>query len=226
LIPELSEDDKAAALTVLTSRVEFAQQLLIAIQAGTLEKKELSALQIRQMASLGNSDLTRLLEKVWGKIGVSSEDAKKQIAKIRNTYTTAPLWAYSAARGEQVYKKNCAACHPRDGTSVPLGPGLKGSWRNGLDYFLENTIDPNAVVGENYRLTSVITKSGQIINGLLDSESDTTLILRTAEKTVSIPKSEIDERKLVDQSLMPTGLLDKLSEAEVIELLNYLLQRE
>lgn len=226
LMPTFSEDDKAAALSVLTSRAEFAKQLLDAIQAKSLDKKELSALQVRQMASLGNAELTKQLEKVWGKIGVSSEDAKKQIAKLRNTYTTAPLWAYSAARGEQVYKKNCATCHPRDGSSVPLGPGLKGSWRNGLDYFLENTIDPNAVVGENYRLTNVITKSGQVVSGLLDSESDSALVLRTAEKTVSIDKSDIDERKLVDQSLMPTGLLDKLSEAEVIELLNYLLQRE
>lgn len=226
LMPTFSEDDKASALSVLTSRVEFAKQLLAAIQAKSLDKKELSALQVRQMASLGNAELTKQLESVWGKIGVSSDDAKKAIAKLRNIYTTAPLWAYSAARGEQVYKKNCANCHPRDGSSVPLGPGLKGSWRNGLDYFLENTIDPNAVVGENYRLTNVITKSGQVVSGLLDSESDSALVLRTAEKTVSIDKSDIEERKLVDQSLMPTGLLDKLSEAEVIELLNYLLQRE
>ena len=226
LIPTFSDDDKASTLSVLTSRVEFAKQLLDAIQAKSLDKKELSALQIRQMTNLGNAELTKQLEKVWGKIGVSSEDAKKQIAKLRNTYTTAPLWAYSAARGEQVYKKNCAACHPRDGSSVPLGPGLKGSSRNGLDYFLENTIDPNAVVGENYRMTNVITKSGLVVSGLLDSESDSALVLRTAEKTVSIDKSDIEERKLVDQSLMPTGLFDKLSEAEVIELLNYLLQKE
>jgi len=226
LMPELSEDERASALNVLTSRIEFAQQLLAAVQAGSLNKNELSALQIRQMASLGDSDLTKQLERVWGKINVSSEDAQKMIAKLKRTYTTAPLWAYSAARGQEVYKKACAACHPRDGSSVPLGPGLKGSWRNGLDYFLENIVDPNAVVGETYRMTNVITKSGQVFNGLLSSETDSTLVLHTAEKMISIAKTDIEERQLVDQSLMPTGLLDKMSEAEVIELLNFLLKRE
>jgi putative heme-binding domain-containing protein len=226
LFPTLSDDEKAAALGVLTSRLEFAGRLVDAVQNKSLDKKELTALQIRQMASLGSPDLQKRLEQVWGRIGVSSEEARLQITKLKNTYTTAPLWAYSEQRGAQVYKKHCAACHPRDGSSVPLGPGLKGSWRNGLDYFLENVIDPNAVVGENYRLTSVTTKSGQVVNGLFDSESDSTLILRTAEKTVSIPKEDIEERRVIDQSLMPTGLLDKLSEAEVIELLKYLLQKE
>jgi putative membrane-bound dehydrogenase-like protein len=226
LLPSMSDDQKATALNVLTSRVESAKQLLNAIESKSLDKKTLTALHVRQMASLNNAELTKQLERIWGRIHVSSEDAKKMIAKVKNTYTTAPLWAYSAARGEQVYKKNCAACHPRDGTSVPLGPGLKGSWRNGLDYFLENIIDPNAVVGENYRQTNIVTKSGQVLNGLLDTDSETTVVLRTAEKTVSIPKSDIEERQLVDQSLMPTGLLDKMSEAEMIELLNFLLQRD
>jgi hypothetical protein len=43
---------------------------------------------------------------------------------------------------------------------------------------------------------------------------------------VSLAKADIDERRLVDQSLMPTGLLEKLSEAEVIELLKFLLQKD
>jgi putative heme-binding domain-containing protein len=219
-------EEKAAALGALASRKEFALELLRAVDEKKFDRKELSALQIRQMHSLGDPELTKLLEKVWGKIGVSSEDARKLIAKIRKTYTTAPLWAYNDGRGQQIFQKTCATCHPLDGTTVPLGPGLKGSWRNGLDYFLENIVDPNAVVGENYRVTVIVTDSGQTMTGLLDSESETAVVLRTAEKTFSIPKKEIAERKLADESLMPTGLLDKMSEIEVIELLKFLLRSE
>ena len=43
------------------------------------------------------------------------------------------------------------------GVGGKLGPDLAGSWRNGLDYFLENIIDPNAVVGDNFQL-HVLTK--------------------------------------------------------------------
>lgn len=225
-MPDFSPDEKAAALAVLSSRVEFAAELMSAVESDSLDKKELSALQIRQMHSLNNAELTKRLEKVWGKIGVSSEDARKLITKLRTTYTTAPLWAFSEDRGREIFQKKCAVCHPLDGSTVPLGPGLKGSWRNGLDYFLENVVDPNAVVGENYRMTLIVNDSGQVFTGLLDSESDTAVVLRTAEKTVSIPKSEIEERKIVDQSLMPTGLLDQMTEIEVIELLKFLLRRE
>jgi putative heme-binding domain-containing protein len=224
--PTLSAEEKTAALGVLTSRKAFAVELLRAVDEKSFDRRDLTALQIRQIHSLGDADLTKRLEKVWGKVGVSSEDARKLIAKIKKTYTTAPLWAYNDGRGQQIYQKTCAPCHPLDGTTVPLGPGLKGSWRNGLDYFLENIIDPNAVVGENYRVTVIVTDSGQTVTGLLDGESDNAVVLRTAEKTVSIPKGEIEQRKLSDQSLMPTGLLDKMSEIEVIELLKFLLRSE
>jgi putative heme-binding domain-containing protein len=225
-MPDFTPEEKAAALGVLTSRKQFALELLKAVDQGTLDRAELSALQIRQVHSLGDPELNVLLEKVWGKIGASSQDAQRLIGKVRTTYTTAPLWAYSEARGQQVFQKTCANCHPLDGSAVPLGPGLKGSWRNGLDYFLENIIDPNAVVGENYRLTQIVTRSGQVISGLLDSESATAVVLRTADATVTVPTSEIDERQLVDQSLMPTGLLDNMSEIEIIELLKFLLRQE
>jgi putative heme-binding domain-containing protein len=177
------------------------------------------------MHNLGNADVNRLLEKVWGRVGGSSDEMRAMIARLRNTYTTAPLWAYSEERGRALYQKTCAACHPLDGSTVPLGPGLAAAWRNGLDYFLENVVDPNAVVGETYRLTLIVTTSGTVVSGLLDRESDTAVVLRTAEKTVTVPKAEIEERRLVNESLMPTGLLDKLSETETIELLKFLTGR-
>ena len=55
-------------------------------------------------ASFEPEVLPKLLEKVWGKISVSSEDARKLIAKIRKTYTTAPLWAYNDGRGQQIFR--------------------------------------------------------------------------------------------------------------------------
>jgi putative heme-binding domain-containing protein len=222
LFPKLTEIEQQAALGVLTGRAAFALELLRAVDARTFDRQYLTALQIRQMHILENVEVNLLLEKVWGKVANSSADAQKTIARLRNTYTTAPLWAYSAQRGADIYKKTCANCHPLDGTSVPLGPSLAGSWQNGLDYFLDNIVDPNAVVGENYRMTLISTKSGTVVTGLLDSETTTTIVLRTAEKTITIPKSEVEERKLVNQSLMPTGLLEQLSETETIELLKFL----
>lgn len=219
-----SDHEKAAALQVLTARREYADILLSSIEAGTLESKRLSALQVRQIHNLQDPQLTERLERLYGKVGVTSDDAKRLMEKLRQTYTTAPLWAYESQHGRQTFQKTCAVCHPLDGSSVPLGPSLKGSARNGLDYFLENVVDPNAVVGENYRMTTVTTHNGQVISGLVANETDESLSLRTAEKTVVVAKAEIDERRLSQDSLMPTGLLDQMSETEVIELLLFLLE--
>jgi putative heme-binding domain-containing protein len=225
LFPKFNENERTAALAVLTSRRDFAATLLRAVDSGTFDRKHLTALQIRQMHNLNQGEVTKLLEKVWGKVASSSAEAQQSIAKLRHMYTTAPLWAYSENNGRQIYQKTCAACHPLDGSAVPLGPGLAGSWRNGLDYFLENIVDPNAVVGENYRMTLIVRTSGSVVSGMLDSETDNAVVIRTAESTITVPKAEIAERRLVNQSVMPMGILQPLSETETIELLKFLTAR-
>ncbi len=219
----LSEEEKNAALNALTSRADFALVLLQAVEGGTFDKKHLSSLQIRQMNNLRNKEVNQYLEKVWGKVSDSSSDLTAAIERLKKAYTTAPLWAYDHRRGRQVYERTCANCHPLDGSTTPLGPSLVGSWRNGVDYFLENIVDPNAVVGENFRTTLIINGSGVVVSGLLDSETDTSVVIRTSEKTIAVPKAEIEERRLSDQSIMPTGLLDSLTDVEKIELLIFLM---
>jgi putative heme-binding domain-containing protein len=214
----LDEQERVAALNVLTSRADFALALLQAVEGGALDKKHLTSMQIRQMSNLRHQDVSQLLEKVWGKIGESSSDHAATIERLKKAYTTAPLWAFDHRRGRQVFERTCANCHPLDGSSTPLGPSLAGSWRNGIDYFLENIVDPNAVVGESFRTTLVVNDSGVVVSGLLDSETDTAVVIRTAEKKIAVPKAEIEERRLSAQSLMPTGLLDNLSDVERIEL--------
>ena len=60
-----------------------------------------------------------------------------------------------------------------NGVGGKLGPDLGGSWRNGLSYFLENIVDPNAVVGEAYQLSVITKRDGSVLSGIVDSETDT-----------------------------------------------------
>ena len=219
---ELTESERIAALNTLTSSADFAVVLLDAVDSGSIDKKTLSALQVRKMSNIGNEEINRRLEKHWGKIGGSSSELKLAIDKLKKTYSSAPLWAFDHKRGRQVYDRTCAVCHPLDGSSTPLGPSLAGSWRNGIDYFIENIVDPNAVVGEGFRATVIVTSSGTVVSGLLDSETESAVVIRAAEKQVAVPKVEIESRQLSDQSIMPTGLLDTVSEVETIELLKFL----
>jgi putative membrane-bound dehydrogenase-like protein len=216
--------DRTAALATLTSKPAFALALLRAVEAGRFDKKNLTALHARQIRNLRQPEITRALDRVWGRTAESSSDAKATILKMRDLYREAPLWSYDVKAGRQVYERLCAACHAVDATATAgkLGPNLNGTWRNGLDYFLENIIDPNAVVGTDFQLNLVTKRDGTVVSGMLEKESDTALVVRTMTETVNVPKSEIKSREVTPQSLMPAGLLEALPPREAVELLLFL----
>jgi hypothetical protein len=58
--------------------------------------------------------------------------------------------------------------------------------------------------------------------GAIAKESPESITLRTITESVTIPNSQIKSRETLAQSLMPPGLLEALSEREVIELLKFL----
>ena len=219
----LNAADRTAALATLTSRPVLALPLLRAVAAGAFDKNVLTALHARQLRNLQNAEVTALLDRVWGKTAESSADLKTTVARLRRTYNEAPVWSYDVAAGKKVFERTCVACHASEGATVgKLGPNLSGTWRNGLDYFLENIVDPNAVVGADYQLNLITKRDGTVISGMLDKETETALVVRTMAETVTIPKAEIKARAVTPQSLMPPGLLETLPEREAVELLKFL----
>lgn len=214
--------DRSAALGVLTSRVQLALPLLQAVKAGQFKREYLTALQVRQMRSLRDASVDQLLDQSWGKVNESSEAAKAAMERLKKAYAAAPLWAYNAGAGKETFTQLCSVCHAMDGAGGKLGPDLGGSWRNGVDYFLENIVDPNAVVGDNFQLHLVTKKDGAVISGVVEQESDTALTLRTVTEAVVVAKQDIAKHDKMPQSLMPPGLLEVLPERKAIELLKFL----
>jgi putative membrane-bound dehydrogenase-like protein len=221
----LDPADRSAALGALTSRPELAKPLLVAVKASTFDKKHLSSLQIRQMRNLNQAEINTLLDATWGKVNESSAAAKASIAKLKKAYESAPLWAFNAKSGEQTFQQLCAVCHAMGGVGGKLGPDLSGSWRNGLDYFLENIIDPNAVVGDNFQLHVLTKKDGSVVSGVIEQETDTAITARTVTESVVISKSDLKDRQKLPVSIMPPGLLEALPERQALELLKYLLSK-
>jgi putative heme-binding domain-containing protein len=196
--------------------------LLQAVRDQRLAKGELTALHIRQMHGLGDKKTTELLTGIWGRVGETSDEAKKSMAKFRKLYTEAPLWAFNANDGRAVFTKACATCHQLNGKGTAIGPDLTGSWRNGLDYFLESVIDPNAVVGEAFQLNIVTRKNDVIVAGTVLNETAGTLTIRTLTETLNVPRNDIKTQQVLEQSMMPPGLLNTLTERETITLLKFL----
>jgi putative heme-binding domain-containing protein len=70
---------------------------------------------------------------------------------------------------------------------------------------------------------TLVTTDGQVMSGVLVSETATSVTLRRAEGAQDVVlRSQIDELRATGKSLMPDGMEENLSEAEVADLLAFL----
>lgn len=216
------ETQKSAALNALTQKETMAVALLDAMNSGSIDRKLMTAYYARALSNLNSSRIDEKLANVWGKVGSTPEAVLKRIDELDEQYSEAPLWAFKILAGKSHFETLCSACHQPSDTEASIGPDLRGSGSNGARYFLENVIDPNAVVGSDYAITIVNTRSGQTVSGILDHQTDTAITLKTIAETTTIPRSNIASITESTQSMMPPGLLDTLNEREKIELIKYL----
>jgi putative heme-binding domain-containing protein len=213
--------DRLAALNALCVQPELAKAHLKRLKKlDSKTKSGLTSLHLRQMRSLGDKEVNMLLDDLWGTVRGRSAHIKVSMEKYRKLVSGPGRGDRKA--GKEVFGKVCSVCHVRDGAGGKYGPDLTGSWRNGKDYFLESIVDPNAVIGENFRLNIVTRKDGSPVSGMPVAETVEVLTIQTLTESVAIPKSAIKSRQVLDQSIMPVGLLDTLPEQEVVDLLNYL----
>lgn len=217
-----SPTEKSAALTTLTGRAPYAVALLDAVNSDTIPRSELTAFHVRQLTSLGNADVDRRVESLWGPIKQTPAEKLERINRLETVFNEAPLWAYSANAGREHFEKLCMACHKLGDLGQQLGPELTGAGKHGVRYYLENVIDPDAVVGTDFELTTVETKSDEVISGLLVNETASAITLRTTVGESVVAKADIRERTKSQKSLMPEGLLEALPDREQIELLKFL----
>ncbi len=221
-LPDWTADERNAALNALTGRANFARTLLDEVAAGRARRDYLTAFHIRQLTQLHDAEIDQRVTKNWGRINTTAGEKQAQIGALEKVFNEAPLWAYDGSAGLEHFQKLCATCHRLGNDGVRLGPELTGAGKNGIRYFLENIIDPNAVIGADFQMTTVETKDGDVISGLLVNESTDALTLRTVAAEEKVAKGAIARRIASDKSLMPEGLLDSLGQREQIELLKYL----
>jgi putative heme-binding domain-containing protein len=193
-----------------------------AIEAKRFPKDDITAAQLRQLRGLDDVAIRAALDRVYGKVNESPAAAKATMARLKKVWDEAPQWSIDRNRGRAVFNKACANCHMHGDAGGKLGPNLTGAWMNGPGYFVENLIDPNAVVGPDYQLTTVITDDGRSINGIVAEETPESLVLRTPEGPVTVPLKSIEARSLSAKSLMPSGILESLPEDEFLALIKFL----
>lgn len=215
--------ERPALIDVLVSRPSFATALLHEIRDRKIPRTDLTPLHVRQIRSFENADLTKQLTEVWGELRDSPEDKLALIQSLKKQLAPEVLQAADKGQGRLLFNRTCATCHRLYGHGESIGPDLTGSGRSNLDYLLLNMVDPSATVGAEYRLSIIVLKDGRVLNGIVASSNDQTLTLQTAKERTVIERSEIEEVKTSDKSLMPDGQLQTLTADQIRDLVGYLM---
>jgi putative heme-binding domain-containing protein len=218
----LNTAEKKDALNTLASRITFAKFLLSAVGQGSIPAKDLTADVVRQLRNLKNAEIDRDLQKVWGVARDSSADKQQEIAKYRAIYRAGGSTPGDASRGRAVFTRICAQCHMLFDAGGKVGPDLTGSNRGDLEYILQNMVDPNAVIPNEYRTSMIETKDDRIITGIASKQDEKSVTILTANETLIVPRNEIKSSQQSDVSMMPEGLMQGLSDQEVRDLIYYL----
>jgi putative membrane-bound dehydrogenase-like protein len=220
--PKASAQARDRILGLLCSRSQWTKLLLDAIASGQLQAKDLKPHHVQRVAQTSDRAILDRLEAVWGKVPqAGSPEKKKRIAEIRGLLPEGDKG--NAARGKPIFKENCAVCHKLFNDGETLGPDLTGAERGDLDFLLTSLVDPSALVRKEYEGQTIALLDGRVITGLVVDENDRqlTLVDSNRQKMV-IARESIEAVKPSNVSVMPEGLLDKLTEPQIRDLFRYL----
>jgi putative heme-binding domain-containing protein len=129
------------------------------------------------------------------------------------------------ARGKLVFEQQCSKCHRYNGVGGQVGPDLSGMGAIPRNELMIHILDPSRSVEGNFVQYTVATTDGRIVNGLLASESKTSVELIDAEaKRHDILRDDIDEMTASKKSLMPDGFEKQVPTADINNLLAFLTQ--
>lgn len=220
---EFDNASKTAALSTLASRRSYAEELVSAMESGLIPSNEVPAFIVRQVMSVTDKSVLARLEKTWGKISVSSADKQAQYTKYRPLLMGRSFQRANKSNGRALYDANCGKCHVLFDTGGDIGPNITGANRTNADYWLENILEPNALIGRAYQTTTFILADGRVVSGLVKEENDDAVTVQTATEKLVIPIDDIDDRALANTSLMPEGQLERMSDQQVRELFAYLM---
>ena len=128
-------------------------------------------------------------------------------------------------RGAAVFEKHCLTCHSVQGRGQRIGPDLSGLGAKPRETLVVDVLDPSRQVAPGFMAYTLLTRQGQVLTGLLVSETATSVTLRRAEGAQDfVLRSQIEELRSTGKSLMPEGFEQSLTEDNLADLFEFLSQ--
>ncbi|MBS0266845.1 MAG: ThuA domain-containing protein [Planctomycetes bacterium] len=219
----LSPAARTAAIRVLLGRADWTNSLVDAIGEGKLSLSDLSLDQKQALTSHPDRKVVAKARSLMSRGGgLPNPDRQKVVEELESVTREKG----DAVAGKEIFKKHCTKCHTHSGEGNRIGPDLTGMAVHPKEELLIHIIDPSRSVEGNFRVYTVVTGGGRVMNGLLASESKTAIELFDSEgKKHAIQRDDIEELVASNKSLMPEGFEKQVTKAELSNLLEFLTQR-
>jgi putative heme-binding domain-containing protein len=125
---------------------------------------------------------------------------------------------------------SCVACHKLNGVGNEFGPDLAQlDPKLTHEEILTEVLTPSKKINEKFQPYTFVLENGKIVTGLILEETPQAVKVienpLVSKEPTTIPKSSIEEQVKSPVSIMPQGLLDKLTVEEILDLVAYLAAR-
>ena len=215
--------DAADIFRAFLGRAEGAKSLAKGLRSVQLSE-DLSRVGLREILASGreHAELARALRQAAG----LKDEARSFDAAARGELLDAVVTSGDAERGEAIYRREglrCLSCHAIGGSGGKVGPDLTSIGGSAqLDYLLDSLIEPNKAVKENYGGVVVVTAMGEVLTGIKVRQGEGQLVLRTVDDVeVTLGLDQVLSQQ-EGKSIMPSGLIDGLTEGEIVDLVSFL----
>lgn len=189
--------------------------LLAAIKSGTVQPWTLAFRHKRQLLMSRNAPLREAARSLLEEKAGDRENVLKR-------YEAALEKDGDPKRGRLVFERACARCHMLNGVGHAVGPDLATIRNRPAQLILPDIIMPSRSIAQNYESYVVDTKSGGIIEGVLSSQTPTTITIRHEEgKEDVIRREDIKEMRITDLSSMPADIERQVSVDQMADLLTF-----
>jgi len=129
--------------------------------------------------------------------------------------------------GARVFRRPevaCITCHQINGEGIDFGPKLSEiGAKLGKDALYDAILEPSSGISFGYEAWMFTLKNGDDAFGLLASETEDELLVKTQGGTLTkYRKADVAKREKQPQSIMPEGLTATLTATELVDLVEYL----
>ena len=211
---------RATVLDASRDRAESMATIVEALSASVISASEINASFREQLLRSLDASIREKAAKVFATRMIVDR------AQIMSKYQNISIRPGNAEQGKAVFNKVCSGCHRFGGEGFEVGPDLSALTETSPESLLTAILEPSREVDARYANYVAALGDGRVLNGLIASETANAITLKRHGGTAEVVlRSNLEELKTTGQSLMPDGLENDVSPAQMRDLIAYLQTR-